>query len=716
MVDITKLDMTNIWASGGDKVTPSAEKIAQGWVVEAVPRQTWNWFENRQDQNIAYLLQKGFPEWDSTTEYVASKSWVNRSGTVYKAIATGTAQDPASAPTYWVKAFPESSAALEALRVLTPAANMIPFYTSGSAAAQFLSTAYGRGFVNSADALAARTYISAQEADATLTALAGVAATTNKLPYFNGTDSATVTDLTAFGRSLIDDADATAGRATLGLGTSATVDATTSNLDVTAGRLMRVGDFGLGAPTANVNVDDVTLPSGTYSVSGAGAGTYPAGFGSGTVTVSSRNVSPYRATQLLVSDVNGRIHTRYNSGTWSAWVRATLDSDITATNRDTTVGKIMKVGDFGLGFAASLGAGVDLDTVVDSGFYRLAGDNVNMPTGAAYGQMIVSRGGDTISQTIVNYTGPRMWVRGGNPVNTGGVGVWTAWVEQYHTGNITKVATDLGLNAAATAPVTGAGNAVMSQSPTFQGTPLAPTASPGTSTTQLATTQFVLQNASANPSGTIIAYAGTVVPAGYLLANGALLNRTTYSALFAAIGTTYGAGDGSTTFAIPELRGEFLRGLDNGRGVDTSRVLGSAQAAQMQSHAHTFVGNYYGGHGHSGTTDQRDHYHNFSGGTAGEGQHTHHVNRAQNSSVGSQTNRVTTANGDSGQAADAAAAAGWHGHSFSGTTDWQGHAHNYWTSQDGAFTPTGSITASGGTANGSETRPRNVAVQFVIKY
>ena len=79
----------------------------------------------------------------------------------------------------------------------------------------------------------------------------------------------------------------------------------------------------------------------------------------------------------------------------------------------------------------------------------------------------------------------------------------------------------------------------------------------------------------------------TTPPAGYIKANGALLSRTAYAWLFGRIGTTYGAGDGSTTFAIPDLRGEFVRGLDDGRGVDSGRVIGSAQASQMQSHTHT---------------------------------------------------------------------------------------------------------------------------------
>jgi phage-related tail fiber protein len=84
------------------------------------------------------------------------------------------------------------------------------------------------------------------------------------------------------------------------------------------------------------------------------------------------------------------------------------------------------------------------------------------------------------------------------------------------------------------------------------------------------------------PSGTIIYVAQNTVPTGYIKANGATLSRTTYAALFAAIGTTFGAGDGSTTFLVPDLRGEFLRGWDDGRGVDSGRAFGSAQLDQMQ--------------------------------------------------------------------------------------------------------------------------------------
>ena len=92
------------------------------------------------------------------------------------------------------------------------------------------------------------------------------------------------------------------------------------------------------------------------------------------------------------------------------------------------------------------------------------------------------------------------------------------------------------------------------------------------------------------PAGTIIYTARSTAPAGYLHAAGQRVSRTTYAALFAAIGTTYGAGNGSTNFNLPDLRGEFLRGLDGGRGVDNGRALGSAQGSQNASHNHSVSG------------------------------------------------------------------------------------------------------------------------------
>ena len=88
------------------------------------------------------------------------------------------------------------------------------------------------------------------------------------------------------------------------------------------------------------------------------------------------------------------------------------------------------------------------------------------------------------------------------------------------------------------------------------------------------------------PSGTVLYFAGQTAPAGWLKANGAAVSRTAYAALFAAIGTTYGVGDGRNTFNLPDLRGEFIRGWDDGRGVDTPRPIGSAQVDAVRQHYH----------------------------------------------------------------------------------------------------------------------------------
>ena len=89
------------------------------------------------------------------------------------------------------------------------------------------------------------------------------------------------------------------------------------------------------------------------------------------------------------------------------------------------------------------------------------------------------------------------------------------------------------------------------------------------------------------PSGSVFCRAVATVPTGYLECNGAAVSRTTYSALFAVIGTAYGAGNGSSTFNLPDLRGEFIRGFDNGRGVDSGRSVATSQGGANASHNHS---------------------------------------------------------------------------------------------------------------------------------
>lgn len=145
-------------------------------------------------------------------------------------------------------------------------------------------------------------------------------------------------------------------------------------------------------------------------------------------------------------------------------------------------------------------------------------------------------------------------------------------------------------------------------SPAFTGTPTAPTQEQGNNSTRLATTAYVdtgLQAATNSlnaaivasyaPTGSVTMWTTTTAPTGYLICNGAAISRTTYAALFAVLGTIYGPGDGSTTFNLPDLRGVFVRGLDNGRALDGGRTIGTYQESENKSHGHAVSDP---GHGH----------------------------------------------------------------------------------------------------------------------
>lgn len=86
------------------------------------------------------------------------------------------------------------------------------------------------------------------------------------------------------------------------------------------------------------------------------------------------------------------------------------------------------------------------------------------------------------------------------------------------------------------------------------------------------------------PPGAVMPFATDKQPSRYwLYCDGRAVSRTTYSSLFAVIGTTYGAGNGSTTFNLPDYRGAFIRGLDSGRGLDGGRRLGTLQGDAIRN-------------------------------------------------------------------------------------------------------------------------------------
>ncbi|WP_134063308.1 tail fiber protein [Pseudomonas sp. JV241A] len=193
------------------------------------------------------------------------------------------------------------------------------------------------------------------------------------------------------------------------------------------------------------------------------------------------------------------------------------------------------------------------------------------------------------------------------------------------------------------------------------------------------------------PPGTIVYFPGFNPPPGFLKANGAVVSRTTYAALFAAIGTFGGAGDGYSTFNVVDLRGEFIRCFDEGRGVDPGRALGSVQGAQNAWHTHGATTGAAGGHAHP-----------FSGLATASGGHTHAQTVYGGWADGAPAVLAGRSSGGTGVSTLITGALdGVHTHAVTGTVG-----------VDGAHVHPVTVSAEGGT----ESRPRNVALLACIKY
>lgn len=117
------------------------------------------------------------------------------------------------------------------------------------------------------------------------------------------------------------------------------------------------------------------------------------------------------------------------------------------------------------------------------------------------------------------------------------------------------------------------------------------------------------------PAGTIVAFGGTAAPSGWVLCDGRALDRTANAALFAAIGIAHGTGDGVTTFNIPDLRGRFVRGIDHGTGRDPDALgrLAAAQGGAVGDAVGSLQLHETGPHSHTGSTGPE----RLSGGAVG---------------------------------------------------------------------------------------------------
>lgn len=123
-----------------------------------------------------------------------------------------------------------------------------------------------------------------------------------------------------------------------------------------------------------------------------------------------------------------------------------------------------------------------------------------------------------------------------------------------------------------------------------------------------ATTEFLATSAAGSsvPAGTVSDFAGSIIPTGWLLCDGSAVSRTTYARLFSVIGTTFGVGNGSTTFNLPDARGRVTAGLDGG----TLRFPGGTLGVAAGAHSHTLSIAEMPQHTHA--VDDPGHTHGYS--------------------------------------------------------------------------------------------------------
>lgn len=265
------------------------------------------------------------------------------------------------------------------------------------------------------------------------------------------------------------------------------------------------------------------------------------------------------------------------------------------------------------------------------------------------------------------------------------------------------------------------------------------------------------QTRDAIPTGSIFTFPMATTPTGYLVCDGSAVSRTTYADLFAVLGTTYGAGNGSTTFNLPDYRGQFLRGLDSGSGIDPDAntrqdrgdgtvgdYVGTTQNHEMESHLHQIDApitgsSFAGNHSHTtnptylNTNPNGNHSHSTASRTAytnSSGDHNHRI-RGDESLIStsgsfSSPDFVVDDTGNSGPDYYTTSSDGNHSHSVTipalYTNNTGNHNHtldvpSLNTNNPGDHGHTTDIPEFDSSTTGStENRPINITVIYCIKY
>lgn len=359
------------------------------------------------------------------------------------------------------------------------------------------------------------------------------------------------------------------------------------------------------------------------------------------------------------------------------------------------------------GVTTSPNANVVIDGSVSSGVYVVKSSNgsISFTSNASVQQAYIGYSSNTLSLDIVHYanTATKLQLFSNNYMSVGGIKIINA---NDLAATVNTINTSISSSANATL----------------------------TSATSLINL--------AVPPGTIVAFAGNTAPNTWFEADGSAKSRATYSNLFNAIGTTFGAAN-TSTFNIPDLRGEFVRGWDHGRGIDTGRTLGSFQDQSVIAHTHTGTTASAGSHIHTATEDsQGAHVHTASADV--QGAHGHGVNdsgHAHGIYDPGHTHNITahysggTGGNIVGNGVGATAGSEPTDTSYTGIQTYAAgtgisiaangnHSHNITVASAGAHTHNITVIAGGAhshtfttdSTGGTETRPRNVAMMMIIKY
>jgi microcystin-dependent protein len=210
-----------------------------------------------------------------------------------------------------------------------------------------------------------------------------------------------------------------------------------------------------------------------------------------------------------------------------------------------------------------------------------------------------------------------------------------------------------------------------------------------------------LAYATGMPTGAVIPLAGSAVPAGYLLCDGQAVSRTTYATLFSIIGTIYGNGDGANTFNVPDMRDWFIRGRN-----PSTRLVGSLQTGAFAAHTHPFQDP---GHNHIGFQPAHSH-------STTTPSHTHGVNDPghfhQAPIYAHNDNGPLLGNADGGPSGTMQTDVRGTGISIAGSGVLAGSTDSQQPTVTTAANTTG---ATVGVTGESDTRPQNVAMNYIIK-